>query len=86
MNNRRFFNFLSIIVAVYFTYFESIEALVQQFVCMKGPKTSAFQSLSHYRFRLSLDMAKCQWYSFFEIGVSANGRVGAIPTYTNSVI
>ena len=46
MNNWRFYNFLKITVhvAVYFTYFESIEALAEHVVCLKKLKTSAFGS------------------------------------------
>ena len=48
MNNLRFYNFLRIPVAVYFTYFESIIVYRSTrracIVCLKRPKISAFGS------------------------------------------
>ena len=44
MNNRQFYNLPRITVAVYFTYFECIEALAEQVVCLKKLITSAFES------------------------------------------
>ena len=67
MNNRRFYNFPRITVAVYFTEFKSIivyiEALAEQVVCLKRPITSAFESSQPL------------------LLYGANGRVCAIPTY-----
>ena len=40
MNNQRVYNFPRITVTVYFTYFESIEALTEHVVCLKRLKTS----------------------------------------------
>ena len=44
MNNRCFNNFPRITVAVYFMYFESIEALTEHVVCLKRLLTLAFGS------------------------------------------
>ena len=44
INNRQFYNFPRITLAVYFTYFEGIVVLAEQVVSLKRLKTSAFES------------------------------------------